>query len=101
MRKYLKYTSLFGFMGLYGITATKLLTTHKFLLFYELQFKALIWWIGYLIIPAGVLVIGIDKLLGDMWFVKNILYCVVYLLLYLSGVLIMDKFLKWRKDKGI
>ena len=94
--KYLIYTSFLGFFIVGVSFIMRAFANRKYILL--LQF----WLRGILLIPffaiAFLAVIVIETYLFDMYMLKYAMYIFLVSLVYVAGVILMKKFLVWKKE---
>ena len=95
--------SLIGFMFLFFECAIKILIKcikeRTFELWLSLLGKVFLWWVGIVMIPAGIASIFVEKVSAFNSMMGEIYNILILVYIYAAGLLITRKLYDWKTDK--
>ncbi len=95
--------SLIGFMFLFfGCaikTIIKCIKERNFSLWLSLLAKVILWWVGLIMLPAGIASIFIEKISAFNYIVGNGYSILILAYIYVVGLFITRKLYDWKTDK--
>lgn len=94
------FFSLLGFMVLFlesGIkTIIKCIKDKNLTLWLNLLGKVFLWWVGFIMLPAGIAMIFLEKIMAFNYIVGNAYNAFVLVYIYVAGVVITRKLYDWK-----
>ena len=95
--------SLIGFMFLFFGCAIKIIIKcvkeRNFSLWISLLAKVILWWVGLIMLPAGIASIFVEKISAFNYIMGNGYSILILVYIYIAGLFVTRKLYDWKTEK--